>query len=888
MSIGGTMANKKAIAKSIIKWSFYSVCALGLFFVIYAATIIANSPKIDPDNIYSYLNETSIIYDDSGNKVDSVYLDGGNRINMKYEDFPKDLINAVVAVEDKTFWSHHGFNILRMFGAIKESLFSENSIGGTSTITQQLARNVYLPDRKSERSLDRKISEAWYTVLLEHRLTKKQIIEAYLNTIYMGNNSYGMASASNSYFSKDPGELSLLECAALASIPRSPDAYALVRILDNRTIENDVPDLKKQNIIKSTANYTTVYNGDVSKDRRDLTLELMQEQGYITQDQKTAAKGQDLKRSIHLNYLSAQGYTSYFTDFVADEVIRGLIKKGYSEKSARKMLYSGGLRIYSTLDSSMQKQVASEFKKASNFPSVSYAGVHFDKAGNICNSKNQVMLYAKKNYITKNKEFVLRKNEFDKDEKGNLILRKGHRLAFIKDSNDGKETYTIQFHPIFTRNGGKLYSIENSVLLIPEKYKAITSDGDLLISSKYLKDHPGAVRLKNKKVIFTKEGYTLGQKIRQPQGAMVICDNRTGHIKAMVGGRGAHGKKLYNRAVSTRQPGSAIKPLSVYTTALTDGEKASAKNKPQKFKRYDKNDNLGRYGSYWTARSYINDAPLTFNGRIWPKNAYYGYKGYVTMRKSVEQSVNVTAVRVFQQLEKENVINTLKDFGVSTVIEKGRRNDNNAAALALGGMTKGISPLEMASAYTTFQNDGKHREYSCFTRVENSKGDIVLENEPSEKTVMSEGVAFIMSDILRTTVTNGIGRDAKIPGQVTAGKTGTTSDKLDAWFCGFTPDYSAALWLGNDIRLQLDEGSPAAARMWSHIMRKVNNGRSGSLQSQPGSVIRYIGEYFIRGTQRNVYIPIVPKKTDPKDKKKKKKSKNTGGGSIQVPIVNDM
>ncbi|MEE1170406.1 MAG: transglycosylase domain-containing protein, partial [Anaerovoracaceae bacterium] len=155
------MANKKAIAKSIIKWSFYSVCALGLFFVIYAATIIANSPKIDPDNIYSYLNETSIIYDDSGNKVDSVYLDGGNRINMKYEDFPKNLINAVVAVEDKTFWSHHGFNILRMFGAIKESLFSENSIGGTSTITQQLARNVYLPDRKSERSLDRKISEAW-------------------------------------------------------------------------------------------------------------------------------------------------------------------------------------------------------------------------------------------------------------------------------------------------------------------------------------------------------------------------------------------------------------------------------------------------------------------------------------------------------------------------------------------------------------------------------------------------------------------------------------------------------------------------------------------------------------------------------------------------------
>ena len=262
------MVSKKYIAKAIIKWTFYIIAAMALFFVLYGVTIIANAPKINADNIYSYLNETSIIYDDAGKKVDSVYMDGGNRINMKYDDFPADLVNAVVSVEDKTFWKHHGFNFLRIFGAIKEGLFSDSQISGTSTITQQLARNVYLPETKSIRSIDRKITEAWYTVLLEHSLTKKEIMEAYLNTIYLGSNSYGMASASNSYFSKDPRELDLLECAALASIPRSPDYYALVKTIDNKTIEHEALELNKKDILKSTDEYTTVYNGDASKDRR--------------------------------------------------------------------------------------------------------------------------------------------------------------------------------------------------------------------------------------------------------------------------------------------------------------------------------------------------------------------------------------------------------------------------------------------------------------------------------------------------------------------------------------------------------------------------------------------------------------------------------------------
>ena len=847
------MEAKRKPIKSIIKWIFYLAAATVLFFLLYAITIIANSPKIDPANLYSYLNETSIIYDDSGKKIDSVYLDGGNRSNMSYEDFPEDLVNAVVAVEDKTFWKHHGFNIVRMLGAIKDSLFSERQISGTSTITQQLARNVYLPETKDIRSINRKIQEAWYTVILEHKLTKKEIMEAYLNTIYMGNNSYGMASAANSYFSKDPNELNLLQCAALASIPKSPNYYALVKTIDNKTIEQEALALNKKDILRSGMDYTTVYNGDVSKDRRLMTLDLMKNQGYISAAERDAAKAQSLQRTINLNYLSAQGYTAYFTDFVADEVIEDLQEKGYSEKAAKKMLYSGGLRIYSTLDSSMQNKIASEFKKNSNYPSIEYSAVRFDKNRNIKTSDGQIMLYARKNYINKSKQFVLGKNEFREDEKGNLILKKGHRLSFIEAKTDGKTNYNIQFHPMYVIRKGIFYSIENSVLLVPRKYKALTANGDLIISSKFFKDYPHAAKKINGRYVFTKDGYTLAKKVRQPQGAMVVCDYRTGEVKAMIGGRGSSGKRLYNRANSPRQPGSSIKPLSVYSTALSDGEKASSEDKAQKFKKYDKNDNIYRYGSFWTAASMINDAPNIVDGKLWPKNVYNGYKGYVTLRKSVEQSINVNAVRVFRQLDKGDVISRLKDFGITTVVPQGSVNDNNASALALGGMSKGISPLEMASAYGTFPNEGRHISYTAYTKVENSKGDVVLENEPEEKQVMSDGVAYIMSDILRTTVRKGTAKEAAIPGQMVAGKTGTTSDQYDAWFCGFTPEYSASLWLGNDINLQLDEGSSAAVRMWKKVMTKVNNGQKGSMPSPPPSVIRYRGEYYINGTQRRLY-----------------------------------
>ncbi len=317
----------------------------------------------------------------------------------------------------------------------------------------------------------------------------------------------------------------------------------------------------------------------------------------------------------------------------------------------------------------------------------------------------------------------------------------------------------------------------------------------------------------------------------------------------MVGGRETTGKKLYNRAINPRQPGSSIKPLAVYSAALQQGKDAADKNTPMTFTDYDNKENSKYYGDYWTASSGINDAPIKMNGKDWPKNFYSGYKGEMTMRKAVENSVNTVAVRVSRQVGTSYSIKQLKKFGITTLVEDGDTNDNNASALALGGMTKGISPIEMSAAYGTIANQGTRVDTISYTKVEDKSGKTILETDPDETKVLDKSVAFVTQDILRTTVTNGICKLGQVPGVQTAGKSGTTSDAMDIWFCGFTPQYSAAIWIGNDVNVPLNTTSDTAVALWSKIMRKAVAGMSGSLASQPSDVIKTDGEYYIKGTE---------------------------------------
>lgn len=839
--------------QKILRYALLAIIAVAIILFVYVGALIltADTHNIDADNIYSRLSQRSTLYDDSGNEIESVFSEEGNRANVTYEEIPEDMVNAIVAIEDKTFWKHNGFNFIRMAGAIKDSIFGGGQISGTSTLTQQLARNIYLTETKSERSLNRKILEAYYAILIEKNLTKEQIVEAYLNTVYLGFNSYGVEAASQAYFAKSVSDLSLLECTALASLPKSPHSYALVKSYPVGSVEVDPDD-----ILGTTSTIEYVYNGELSQSRREQTLVNMVDQGYITQAEADAARGQDLRSSMKITSTTTSSFSSYFTDYVIDQVIADIMEEyGWTEEEARNKVYTGGLKIYTTMDSNAQKIAVDAVENGSNIPGAT--AIRKNSDGHIVNpaSPSSILLYSYSSRINDSSQFMLNKDEYAMNSDGSMTLFADKWLKFYDITlSDDSADVSIDFRAMYIQDSGKLYSIEGGALSVPQGYKTKDAKGNCIISAEFFKDYPTFFVAGNDGQMLVNSGnYTLKQKVIQPQASVVIFDYKTGGIKAMVGGRGVSGSMLYNRALSAQQPGSSIKPLAVYSTALQYSYEAEKKGETLRLTTSDGSN----WGKYITAGSVINDAPMTQGGRTWPKNWYSGYRGHMTLRTAVEQSVNVCAVKTYQQVGPEFTIEQLKKMGITTVVEdKDGANDLNPAALALGGMTKGVSPLEMAAAYGIFPNEGLYTEPVAYTKITNSNDEIILEKTPETTEVLNEGVAFIMRDILRSVVTNGIGSTASFGGQPVCGKTGTTNDNFDAWFVGFTPQYSCAVWLGNDINIELTQGSASAARLWRTIMSKVCAGLPyGQYPSKPSNVESINGEYYTKGTYSKVALP---------------------------------
>lgn len=849
----------KLNTKKLFKTLGVILGTLAAVVIVLVLSIVFTSPSIEPDNIYGLLSESSVLYNDKGEPIESIFEAEGKRTNVEFSEMPEDLINAFVALEDKTFWTHRGFNFVRIFGAIKES-FTSGKIGGTSTITQQLARNVYLADTKSERSITRKIREAYYSVQLENNLTKEQILEAYLNTIFLGYNSYGVQAASIAYFSKDVGELDLMECASLAALPQAPDRYALIKTLNTDTIDEET-----EGILYKGDQYTYVIS-DVSKERRDLCLKMMLSQEKITKKQFDLVMEDTLAAHINPGLDETIEMSSYFTDFVISNVIDDLQDEFHLEYSeAKQMLYTNGLSVYTTMDSKMQLIIETEFSNSANFPKV--ANLKKDSNGNILDTNNRILLYNNEAYFDGNGFFILSSEEYKTNGDGSITIFKGNRLNIYNTTVKGEVDYSLEFKPIYLTEDSIFYSVNGGYIRIPAEYKTRDADGNLIIAAEFFNDYPDFFIFDNRGMSFGPSSYSLNQKVIQPQSAMVLTEYETGQIKAMVGGRNTKGRMLFNRANSPRQPGSAIKPMAVYSAALQQGYEAQASGTNQFFMTLDNygNEIPNYYGDYWTAASVIDDSPLKTGDKIWPKNWYNSYRGLMSLRTAVEQSVNVCAVKVISQVGFDYSANLLEKMGVTTVEKEDLKvNDLNPAALGLGGMTYGISPLEMAAGFGCIANYGEYVEPICYTQVTNKRGEVLLDKLPRKNQVLNEGVAWVMSDILRSTVTNGLGSRASISSQPVAGKTGTTTDNYDAWFVGYTPKYAASLWIGNDVSIELSQGSTAAARLWSKIMGQCLEGMPrGSFGAAPENVVSatvdsYSGglpnkgpthsEYFVKGT----------------------------------------
>lgn len=832
----------------ISHWSKTKKILMGilLFFIIlvvfvvgYCTYVIADAPKIDTDNIKNLLSQSTVIYDDQGEEIGSVYKDE-NRTNVEYKDIPQDLIDATISIEDKTFWDHHGFNFIRLAGAVYDKVVHGGHIRGTSTISQQLARNIFLKDTRFDYSIKRKIIEAYYTVILEKNLTKKQIITAYLNTVSFGNSLHGVEAASHFYFSKSVQDLSLEQCALLASIIQMPSEYAPVKLVDSSQINDE-------DIVYGDSTHGVYKLNDASKNRRDYALKEMKTNGYISEDEYKAATQVALADMLSPNITAANAYRSYFIDYVISQVKDDLMDKyNITADEAYQKIYSGGLKIYSTMDSQAQEVIEQGFEDDSNFQRLT--DINFDNDGNILDSSGRVLLVKEINHLDDDGNLLLNSSQVKKTDDG-LVFLNDTIFNFYHTKVAGATEYSLELKPAYQRIDGRYFTRNGGYINVPGNFKKIDSDDNLVVSSKFLESNPDFIK-ENEDGTFTisKEYLTLPQLVVQPQAAMAIVENDTGYVKALVGGRETYGEQLFNRGASPRQPGSTIKPLAVYGPALQMSLEEAAAGKKHNFVDYHIDKQGTKYwGDYITAGSIIIDEPTTLNGKRWPRNWDNKFSGIQTLRTALTLSRNTTSLKTFMQVGTDYSASMVKKFGLSQFVSEGDANDMNPGALAVGGMVKGASPLEMADAFTTFANAGVRHDSTPYTKVLDASGNVILDKEDTKTTeVIDAGVAWIMKDILHGvtgTLSNGV---------YTFGKTGTTENNQDHWVVMGTPRYTTAIWLGSDFNNSLTGYTFSLESFVKSMMAQVDQAGNGYYPPRPSNVINVGGEYFIRGTETGV------------------------------------
>lgn len=816
------------------------------------ASVVHDVPDIDYTKVATSLNESSVILDENDKLVEKIQtLEFRTVVEMN--KVPEITRNAFIAVEDERFKSHNGIDVKRIFGALAADLKAGKAVQGASTITQQLIKNLYLSEEVDRNNLvndiKRKIREMYLAIEMEKHLSKDQILLAYLNTVNLGQGAYGVQEASRTFFDKDVNELNAVESAMIAAIPKSPSKYPPYILLNPLDVD-PTKHFVINNVTINGSEYAAVYNEN-NWERAKIVLSTMRKNNYISESEYREALNTDYKSLIKSNNKTNTDLeTSYFNDYVKKQVIEDLVKeKGISREDAVNLLHKGGLTIYSTIDIGMQSEIESIYSQFTDLMLASQGTKRKNIKGaalvereiannNIVDSTNKIVYYEKAQLYDDLDNLKIEKGTYGFEPSGNLwisnskINYKNFDITGFYEVDDGKNLIT--FNPGYLK--------KTTIAVGSGSIEALTSDRDnkrVVISSYYINKNDDFYSIDGNGTLLInpKYFYVPSQGVVQPQSSVVIIDYASGKIRALVGGRDQTGQMLYNRATdSARQPGSSMKPISTYLPALDNG---------------------------YTAATPIDDIPhYTASGALWPQN-WYGkntsdksddYRGLNTLRVSVEQSINVNAVKVVEDIGYAKSVSYLEKLGIIdsanpnndtfvTSAESKATNDENSASLALGGMTKGISPLRMTAAYGAIANQGKYVEPIAYTKVLDRNGKVLLEKTPKINEVVSPQVSYLMTDILKGVVTRGTGRAAsiysgnsKIP---VAGKTGTTQNNSDAWFIGYTPYYVAGIWIGNDSpAIKLSNGSTLAANLWKNVMKKVHTDLKAKDFQAPEGMVR--------------------------------------------------
>ncbi len=322
------------------------------------------------------------------------------------------------------------------------------------------------------------------------------------------------------------------------------------------------------------------------------------------------------------------------------------------------------------------------------------------------------------------------------------------------------------------------------------------------------------------------------------QSAIIVTEPSTGHLKAIVGGRGEkEDARVLNRATqSMRQPGSTIKPIAVYAPALQE--------------------------NIVNMSTYIDNSPIKI-GDWAPANANGKFSGPVPIQTAVAFSYNMPAIRTLQELTIDTSFDYLKNkLHMNSIVDKVTKHgkvysDKNLSSLALGGLTNGVTPLEMSTAYSSIANGGMYIEPSSYTKICNKNGDVLIEKEPQKSRVFSEETAFLAQELLKGVVKSGTAAGLTIPGMDTCGKTGTTDDNKDKWFIGFTPYYCSTVWVGYDSPKVIGATS-LANTIWKTIMTEIHEDLDNEKFDVPSGIIKakvcgFTGKYASAGCGTSQY-----------------------------------
>ncbi len=374
-------------------------------------------------------------------------------------------------------------------------------------------------------------------------------------------------------------------------------------------------------------------------------------------------------------------------------------------------------------------------------------------------------------------------------ERQKVVLSQMVKYGFItKEQSDKAAKEKLEYKNIVSDVGSTKYFLNYCVQLVMDQYgpDAVYKQG-LKIYTTLDKDLQGAAEAAAK---LTPNYYTDSNKLKQPQSSIVSVDPTTGYIKAMIGGRG---NDQFNRAVlAERQPGSAFKPF-VYLNALENGA---------------------------TPNTMIEDAPI--KGDWNPQNYDRRFHGKITMRTALINSYNIPAIKMSNEYGNEKVVALAKKMGITTLEESGSMTDANPS-MALGGLTHGVTPLEMAGAFGAIANMGNFNKPVAITKIVDRNGKVLFEHKAHPVQICKPGSAYMLVDMMQDVMRRGTGTGAAI-GRACAGKTGTTSEYRDAWFVGFTPNLSTAVWIGDDNNEPLHgmTGGGEPASLWhAYMVRAV-------------------------------------------------------------------